>query len=177
VELGHTFKLGSKYTDAKAMDVTYLDARGEQRRVIMGCYGIGVERLAASVVERWNDDGGILWPITVAPFEVLLVAIGQKPEVAERAEAIYNRLAGRFELIYDDRNESPGVKLKDADLLGIPIRVVVSQRLMKTNEVEVKVRKTGEVIICSQDEVEAVLEKLRTDLQPSLEGLPYMPEA
>ncbi len=177
VELGHTFKLGSKYTDAKAMDVTYLDARGEQRRVIMGCYGIGVERLAASVVERWNDDGGILWPITVAPFEVLLVAIGQKPEVAERAEAIYNRLARRFELIYDDRNESPGVKLKDADLLGIPIRVVVSQRLMKTNEVEVKVRKTGEVIICSQDEVEAVLEKLRTDLQPSLEGLPYMPEA
>ncbi|MGD9506869.1 MAG: proline--tRNA ligase, partial [Syntrophobacteraceae bacterium] len=177
VELGHTFKLGSKYTDAKSMDVTYLDAKGEQRRVIMGCYGIGVERLAASVVERWNDEGGILWPITVAPFEVLLVAIGQKPEVAERAEAIYNRLAGRFELIYDDRNESPGVKLKDADLLGIPIRVVVSQRLMKTNEVEVKVRKTGEVIICSQDEVEAVIEKLKADLQPSLEGLPYMPEA
>jgi prolyl-tRNA synthetase len=80
-------------------------------------------------------------------------------------------------VLFDDRkNESPGVKLKDADLLGIPIRVVVSQRLMKTNEVEVKVRKTGDVIICSQDDLEATLEKIKADLQPSLEGLPYMPE-
>jgi prolyl-tRNA synthetase len=177
IELGHTFKLGTKYTDPKAMDVTYLDAQGEQRRVIMGCYGIGVERLAASTVEHWHDDAGIIWPISIAPFEVLLVSLGQKQEVLDTADKLYQRISGRYEVLFDDRkNESPGVKLKDADLLGIPIRVVVSQRLMKTNEVEVKVRKTGEVVICSQDDLEATLEKIKADLQPSLEGLPYMPE-
>ncbi len=176
IELGHTFKLGTKYTDPKSMDVTYLDAGGEQRRVIMGCYGIGIERLAAAVIERWHDEGGMIWPITIAPFQILLVAIGGKTEITEKAEALYGLLNGRFEVLFDDRSDSPGVKFKDADLLGIPIRIVVSRRLMKTGEVEIKVRKTGEVFTCPESGLEATIEKLVESLQPSLEGLRTMAE-
>jgi prolyl-tRNA synthetase len=174
IELGHTFKLGTKYTAPDTMDVTYLDPTGEQKRVIMGCYGIGVERLMASVVERWHDDSGMIFPITIAPFQVVMVSIGKSPEVLDAAEKLYQRLSDRHEVLYDDRDESAGVKLKDADLVGFPIRVVISQKLLKGNNVEIKVRKTGEVIICRQDDLEATLQQIEKKLQPSLEGLPYM---
>ena len=176
IELGHTFKLGTKYTAPDTMDVTYLDHAGEKQRVIMGCYGIGVERLMASVVERWHDDAGMIFPATIAPFQIVLVAIGKSPEVTAAAEKLYQDLNGRYEVLYDDREESPGVKLKDADLLGFPIRVVVSQKLLKAKQVEVKVRKTGEVVICPQGDLETTLNQLLEKLQPSLEGLPYMDE-
>jgi prolyl-tRNA synthetase len=176
IELGHTFKLGTKYTDPKAMDVTYLDAGGEQRRVIMGCYGIGIERLAAATIERWHDAAGMIWPITIAPFQVLVVPIGGKKEITEKAEALYAGLGARYEVLFDDRLDSPGVKLKDADLLGIPIRIVVSQRLMKNSEVEIKVRQTGEVLICPESNLEATLEKIVNSLQPDLGGLRTMAE-
>jgi len=176
IELGHTFKLGTKYTAPDTMDVTYLDPAGEKQRVIMGCYGIGVERLMASVVERWHDDAGMIFPAAIAPFQVVLVAIGKSPEVTAAAEKLYQDLNRRYEVLYDDREESPGVKLKDADLLGFPIRVVVSQKLLKANQVEVKVRKTGEVIICPQSDLETTINQLLEKLQPSLEGLPYMEE-
>jgi prolyl-tRNA synthetase len=176
IELGHTFKLGTKYTATDTMDVTYLDPAGEQKRVIMGCYGIGVERLMASVVERWHDDSGMILPITIAPFQVVLVAIGKNPEVLDAAEKLYKLLSSRYEVLYDDRDESAGVKLKDADLLGFPIRVVVSQKLIKGNNVEVKVRRTGEVLIRPQADLEETLERIADSLQPSLEGLPYMAE-
>ncbi len=174
IELGHTFKLGVKYTASDSMDVTYLDDAGEQQRVVMGCYGIGVERLMASAIERWHDESGIIFPVSIAPFQVILTSLGQKQEVLDLAEALYKRLGARYEVIYDDRDESPGVKLKDADLLGIPVRVVVSQRLMKKNEVEIKVRKTGEVIVCPESGLEEALSRIMSDLQPSLDGLPYM---
>ena len=93
IELGHTFKLGTKYTAPDTMDVTYLDPAGEQKRVIMGCYGIGVERLMASVVERWHDDSGMIFPITIAPFQVVVVSIGKSPEVLDAAEKLYQRLS------------------------------------------------------------------------------------
>ena len=176
IELGHTFKLGTKYTAPETMDVTYLDPTGEQKRVIMGCYGIGVERLMASVVERWHDDSGMIFPITIAPFQIVVVAIGKSPEVLGAAEGLYERLKSRYEVLYDDRDESAGVKLKDADLLGFPIRVVVSQKLLKADNLEIKVRKTGEVIISPQDLLDETLSQLAAKLQPSLEGLPYMEE-
>lgn len=176
VELGHTFKLGTKYTAQDSMDVTYLDDSGVQQRVVMGCYGIGVERLMASVVERWHDEGGIIFPITIAPFQIELCSLGKKQEILETADALYAQLKEKYEVLYDDRDDSPGVKLKDADLLGIPVRVVVSQKLMKKEEVEVKVRQTGEVIFCPRQELDSVLERIVRELQPSLEGLPYLPE-
>jgi prolyl-tRNA synthetase len=176
IELGHTFKLGVKYTAPETMDVTFLDASGAQQRVIMGCYGIGVERLMAAAVEQWHDESGMIFPVTIAPFQVILTALGQKEAVFEMAETIYQDLKGRYEVLFDDRDDSPGVKLKDADLLGIPIRVVVSQKLTKNDQVEIKVRQTGEVIICRRDELNTLLAKLLDSLKPSLDGLPYMPE-
>jgi prolyl-tRNA synthetase len=130
----------------------------------------------ASVVERWHDEGGIIFPITIAPFQIELCPLGKKQEVLETADALYTQLKKKYEVLYDDRDDSPGVKLKDADLLGIPVRVVVSQKLMKKEEVEVKVRRTGEVILCPRKELESVLERIVRELQPSLEGLPYLPE-
>jgi len=176
IELGHTFKLGIKYTAPDTMDVTFLNANGEQNRVIMGCYGIGVERLMASATEQWHDNSGIIWPITIAPFQVIVTSIGNKPEVLETAERVYLQLSEEYEVLYDDRNESPGVKLKDADLLGIPVRVVISQKLLKNEQLEIKDRKTGEVIICPQHELEVKIKQIMTDLQPSFDGLPYMQE-
>lgn len=176
IELGHTFKLGTKYTAADSMDVTYLDKSGEQNRVVMGCYGIGVERLMASVVERWHDEFGMQFPLTIAPFHAIISPLGNKPEIVETAERIVSKLAGKYEVLYDDREESPGVKLKDADLIGIPVRIVVSQKLQKTGSVEIKVRQTGNVLVCPENDLEEKLDAIMKELQPSLEGLPYMPE-
>ena len=175
IELGHTFKLGTKYTDPNSMDVTYLNDAGEQQQIIMGCYGIGVERLVASAVEQWHDNAGIIWPITIAPFQVMLTALGQKGEVTATAEKLYEELRQHCEVLYDDRTESAGVKFKDADLLGIPIRVLISPKLNQKGEVEIKLRKTGEVLFCSQNDLISTLENLVASLQPSLEGLLYMP--
>ncbi|MHC1729349.1 MAG: proline--tRNA ligase [Syntrophobacteraceae bacterium] len=176
IELGHTFKLGTKYTAPESMDVTYLDNSGEKHRVVMGCYGIGVERLMASVIERWHDESGMQFPIAIAPYQIAICPLGKKPEVVEAAERIYQNLSGACEVLFDDRDESPGVKLKDADLIGIPIRIVVSQKLQKTGQVEIKIRQTGEVLFCSENELGGVIEKIAKDLQPSMEGLPYMQE-
>ncbi|OIP94002.1 MAG: proline--tRNA ligase [Syntrophobacteraceae bacterium CG2_30_61_12] len=176
IELGHTFKLGTKYTAPESMNVTYLDRGGEQRRLIMGCYGIGVERLLAAAVEYSHDDAGIRWPISIAPFQVIISALGQNPEVVATAERIHVALARDYEVLLDDRADSPGVKLKDADLLGIPIRVVVSQRGLKSGRLEVKVRATGLVHQCPEAELPELLAGIVRDLQPSLAGLPYLPE-
>jgi prolyl-tRNA synthetase len=176
IELGHTFKLGTKYTAPDSMDVTYLGKSGEQNRVVMGCYGIGIERLLASIVERWHDDSGIQFPFTIAPFHIVISALGKKPEILETAERIYSELGATYEILYDERDESAGVKLKDADLIGIPIRIVVSQKLQKTGDVEIKIRQTGEVRICPEKDLRRTIEAIVKDLQPSLEGLPYMSE-
>ncbi|MGQ9748251.1 proline--tRNA ligase [Desulfosoma sp.] len=176
IELGHTFKLGTKYTASDTMDVTFLGADGENHRLVMGCYGIGLERLMASAVEQWHDEAGIIWPVTIAPFQVILSTLGKSPEVDGAADALYETLRTRFEVLYDDRDESPGVKLKDADLLGIPLRVVISQRGLKQGTYEVKVRRTGEVFFYSRDEIMSALERHAADLLPSLDGLPLLPE-
>ena len=145
VEVGNIFKLGTKYS--LAMEATFLDEDGASVPIVMGCYGIGAGRLMASVIETNNDENGVVWPITIAPYQVSLVSLATKrtPEVTETAERIYAQLqeAG-IEILYDDRDERAGVKFNDADLLGIPIRLTVGARGVKNGIVELKLRCSDE---------------------------------
>jgi prolyl-tRNA synthetase len=135
VEVGNIFKLGTRYS--AAINAMYFDADGVQKPIVMGSYGIGSGRLLACVAEEHHDDKGLIWPITVAPYEVHLVSLGQ----AEVADRIYETLleAG-IEVLYDDREESPGVKFNDADLIGVPIRVTVAAKSLAKGGVEMKRR-------------------------------------
>jgi prolyl-tRNA synthetase len=144
IEVGHVFKLGTKYS--KAMNVTFLDENGKERLMIMGCYGIGVSRIVAACIEQNHDDNGILFPPPIAPFEVALLGLNMKEEqVASAAETIYATLRGQgVEVLMDDRDERPGFKFKDADLLGIPIQLVVGGKGLARGVVEAKDRRTGE---------------------------------
>ncbi len=145
VEVGNIFKLGTKYS--KSMGATYLDENGEEKPIVMGSYGIGSGRLMAVIIEIYHDDAGIQWPITVAPYQLLLVSLATEktPEVVEAAERLYADLqrAG-VEVLYDDRDERAGVKFNDADLLGIPIRLTVGAKGLKNGVVEGKLRRNGE---------------------------------
>ncbi len=151
IEVGHIFKLGSKYTDA--MECTYLDENGKQQTPIMGCYGIGVSRCLAAVIEQNCDEGGIAWPVSVAPYHVIVVPVNSKNEKqAALAEDIYQKLlSAGIEVIIDDRAERAGVKFKDADLIGIPVRINVGKKA-EDGEVEFIIRKSGEVSEMTADE-------------------------
>jgi prolyl-tRNA synthetase len=142
IELGHIFKLGDKYT--KAFEVIYNDEKGEKKYPVSGCYGIGLERAMASVVESHSDDKGIIWPSEIAPFEYYLIVLGEKAKV--EAEKLYEKLekAGKSVLL-DDRENSVGEKFADADLIGCPKRLVISDKTLVNNQVEIKDRKTGEI--------------------------------
>ena len=139
IEAGHCFKLGTRYS--KAVNATYLDENGKPQLIYMGSYGIGLDRLMATIVEKHHDEYGIIWPDSVAPFQIHLMHIGKGDEVRETAESLYETLqqAG-FEILYDDRDASPGVKFNDADLIGIPWRVTVGGRSLAQGGVEVKRR-------------------------------------
>jgi len=157
IELGHIFKLGTKYSEA--MSATYLDAEGKARPIVMGCYGIGIGRLLAAVIEQHHDERGIVWPPAVAPLGVHLVGLGlDKDEVRNTAESLYRRLDARFGAIYDDRTDpSAGVKFNDADLIGLPVRATVSARSLKAGGAEVKARWASEVQVVPLDRVEAAV--------------------
>jgi prolyl-tRNA synthetase len=145
VEVGNIFKLGTKY--ALGMDATYLDENGVAQPVVMGSYGIGSGRLMACIIERFHDEQGIQWPITVAPYHVALVGLGneKQPEVIAATDAIYSLLlAAGVEVLYDDRDERAGVKFNDADLVGLPIRLTVGGKGLKNGVVEMKLRRNGE---------------------------------
>lgn len=145
VEVGNIFKLGTKYS--ASMGATYLDEEGVSRPIVMGSYGIGTGRLLASVIEHHHDELGIKWPITIAPYTVLLVSLATErtPEVAEAAERIYAELTqAGIEVLYDDRNERAGVKFNDADLLGIPIRLTLGAKGLAAGVAEMKLRRNGE---------------------------------
>jgi prolyl-tRNA synthetase len=144
IEMGHVFKLGTVYSDK--LGATYLDAEGKARPVVMGCYGIGVERLLATVIEANHDEKGIIWPASVAPYQAHLVALNiEDTAVREAAEKLYADLrAAGVDVLYDDREESPGVKFNDADLLGMPLRVTVSRRTLEKQSVELKGRREKE---------------------------------
>jgi len=144
LEVGHIFKLGTQYSEAMGANV--LDANGKSVPVVMGSYGIGIERNMAAVVEANNDDAGIIWPVNVAPFEVVISVVKPKQiECLEAGERIYDALekAG-IDVALDDRDERPGVKFKDADLVGIPFRVTVGPKGLAEGKVELKRRSSGE---------------------------------
>lgn len=158
IEMGHVFKLGTMYSEA--IGVHYLDESGQRQLAVMGCYGIGVERMLAAVIEAHHDENGIQWPVAVAPFDVHMVVIGSDEDVVETAQDIERLLeAARMEVLVDDRDDSPGIKFKDADLLGMPVRITVSPRALKNGGVEFKLRSGGEASIVSLDGVLAAVRK------------------
>jgi prolyl-tRNA synthetase len=163
IEVGHVFKLGTKFTER--LGSNYLDKDGISRPIIMGTYGIGIGRLLASAIEQNNDDKGIVWPVAIAPYHVYLCPLSiDNTEVVQAADKLYHELTDTdIEVLYDDRTESPGVKLNDADLLGMPLRVVISPRSLKNASVEVKLRREKSA---TNLPLEGVVEKLRAMLFP-----------
>lgn len=154
VEVGNIFKLGTRYSDT--MGCTFLDKDGEEKPIIMGSYGIGSGRLMACIAEEHHDEQGLIWPITVAPYEVEIVSLGgqQSEQVQQVADNLYHELQSKgIEVLYDDRDESPGVKFMDADLIGIPIRLTVSERTTQQDAVEFKRRDQSEKRLVPLDEV------------------------
>ena len=163
IEAGQVFTLGTKYSEA--LQATFLDENGKEKPLIMGCYGIGVSRTMAAAIEQNNDEYGIIWPRAIAPYEVLVVPVNAKtPEQLALAEEIYTELqqAGA-DVLLDDRKERAGVKFKDADLIGYPLRVTIGPKALEEDQIEVKIRKNGETYNFTREEYkEKVLELLKT---------------
>jgi prolyl-tRNA synthetase len=150
VEVGNTFHLESKYTDA--LDVYYTDESGERQSIIMGCYGIGVSRLMGVIAEHLSDEKGLVWPEAIAPYKVYLVSIGE--EGSNAADALYEELQAKgVEVLYDDRDERPGAKFADSELMGIPYRITVSDRLLAEEKFEYTERASGETSLLTRDEL------------------------
>ena len=169
VEVGNIFKLGTRYSDS--LGCTFLDKDGRSRPVIMGSYGIGVGRLLACVAEEHHDDHGLIWPVTVAPYQVHLVLLrGKGTQQAENiADKLYASLqAGGIEVLYDDRDDSPGVKFNDADLIGLPIRLTVSERALAQGGVEMKLRSQVEKVIIPQEDI---LTRLQSEIGALKDGI------
>ncbi|MGA2332506.1 MAG: proline--tRNA ligase [Syntrophales bacterium] len=154
IEVGHVFKLGTKYS--KAMKAQYLDKNGKERYMIMGCYGIGVGRTVAAAIEQNHDENGIVWPVPLAPYQVIITPVNVNDDkIKKMSVQLYEALQQRgIEVILDDRDERAGVKFKDADLIGIPLRVTVGQKLLTAGVLEVKIRRTGEVKMLAADAAE-----------------------
>ena len=152
IEVGHVFMLGEKYS--KKMEATYLDPNGQEHCAVMGCYGIGVGRAAAAAIEQNHDDKGIIWPIPIAPFHVHLLPVTPSAEVGTVVEILYTELNKLgVEVLLDDRDERAGVKFNDADLIGAPFQVVVGDKGLAKNTVDIKARRTGEVVKLSPSDV------------------------
>jgi len=135
IEVGHVFKLGTKYSEP--MGCTFLDENGERKPMIMGCYGLGVGRTVAAAVEQSHDDDGIIWPIPIAPYTVVVTALGKEENVRATAEEVYTKLlAAGVDVLLDDRDERPGVKFKDADLIGFPLRIAVGAKSLANGVIE-----------------------------------------
>ncbi len=165
VELGHLFKLGTRYSEA--LGATFLDAAGQARPIVMGSYGIGSGRLMAAVVEQHHDEHGIVWPVEVAPYHVHLVNLGYAASevTTQTAEVLYAELTAQgCQVLYDDRDERPGVKFNDADLIGAPLRVTVSQRSLAQGGLEVKRRDSSERSIVPRDALADEIRRLLPDL-------------
>jgi prolyl-tRNA synthetase len=139
IELGHIFKLGEKYS--RALGATFLDRQGQEKPLVMGCYGIGIGRLMAAVIESHHDEQGISWPASIAPFQVVILVLNNaEPRQAELGERLYAELRAVFDVLYDDRDESAGVKFNDADLIGIPLQLVIGPRGMREGQIEIRRR-------------------------------------
>ena len=153
IEMGHVFKLGLKYS--KAMKAEFLDEDGKLKPVVMGCYGIGVNRIMAAAAELHNDKKGIIWPLAIAPFQVLVIPINYKEEnIRKTAENIYEELGKLgIETLLDDRDESAGIKFNDAELIGIPFSIVIGDKGLKKGKLEIKIRETGETLEVKKEEL------------------------
>jgi prolyl-tRNA synthetase len=165
IEAGHVFLLGTKYSEP--MRCSFLDAEGKERPMVMGCYGIGVTRVAAAAIEQHNDAQGIIWPMAIAPYQVHLLTLQPKdPDVAAMGERLYEglRKAG-VEVLFDDRDERPGAKFADADLLGIPIRLAIGKKTLAEGKVELKMRRDKNVEQIPADRaVELLVERVQAEL-------------
>ncbi len=173
IEVGHVFKLGTKYSTS--LEALFVDENEKRHPVIMGCYGIGVNRIIASLCETRNDDGGLMWPLSIAPYELLIIPlnIGDE-EVMGVANRCYEELqAAGVDVLFDDRKARPGFKFKDADLIGIPLRLVIGGRGLKEGEVEIKCRSDADAEKVPVDSaVSSILERLATQRAKEAESVP-----
>lgn len=163
IEVGQVFKLGTKYSEA--LHATFLDNQGKSHPFVMGCYGIGVTRTVAASIEQNHDADGIIWPVAIAPYEVVIVPANNKSEeVMAAAQKLYDSMEdSRDEVVLDDRNERAGIKFKDADLIGYPVRVTIGKKWQQSGSVEIKIRRSGEVVEVPLEEAkDKVLEILQT---------------
>ena len=152
MEIGHTFKLGTKYSSS--LDAKYVDRDGEEKPTIMGCYGIGVNRIPAALIETSNDKDGIVWSAALSPYDMMLLPLNMREEkVSGMADKIYKTLSKKYDILYDDRDERAGVKFKDADLIGVPIQIVIGEKNAKNGLVEIKMRKDKHVETVKSEEV------------------------
>jgi prolyl-tRNA synthetase len=168
IELGHIFKLGTKYSDA--LGARFLDENGKEFPIIMGSYGIGIDRIVACHIEQNHDENGIIWDKAIAPFDIHLIAVGARSaQVTETAEALYSEFSGKgLDVLYDDRKEtSPGFKFKDADLLGMPYQVIVGEKNLGNGNIEIKERKTGKRTIVPKGELLDTVIALLTSKEPA----------
>ena len=164
IEIGQVFKLGTKYSNA--MHAGFLDENGREKPFVMGCYGIGVSRTMAAAIEQLHDENGIIWPKSIAPYEVAIVPINAKDEAQmELAEAIYQALKNaHVDVLLDDRKERAGVKFKDADLIGYPVRITIGPKAINEDNIETKVRKTGEVLNFTKENYLVKVQELLNNL-------------
>ncbi len=165
IEVGQVFELGTKYSEA--LHATFLDQNGKAKPYVMGCYGIGVTRTIAAAIEQFHDDKGIMWPVAIAPYEVVVVPVSSKDEAQmEIAETVYSTLKMmNIDVLFDDRNERAGVKFNDADLIGYPLRITIGKKSALTQTVEIKTRRTGEEIIVHISDVSTTVQKLLNNLR------------
>lgn len=160
IETGNIFSLGIKFSDA--LDLTYIDEKGDKQKVIMGCYGIGPGRAMGTVVEALSDDKGLVWPVEIAPFKAHLIIVGDNPEVKKLAEGVYENLQKmEVEVLCDDRDVRPGEKFADSDLFGIPLKIIVSEKTMQSGEYEVKERKNGNVSMFTEKDIYDFVKKYK----------------
>ena len=164
IEVGQVFKLGTKYSEA--LGATYLDNNGKSHPMVMGCYGIGVTRTVAASIEQNHDDDGIIWPVAIAPYEVVIVPANNKSEeVMDAAKKLYDAMEEKAdEVVLDDRNERAGIKFKDADLIGYPVRVTIGKKWQQSGNVEIRLRRSGETIEVPYEECKAKVMEILAEL-------------
>ena len=164
IEVGHVFKLGTKYSEA--MNATFLNEKGQERPMIMGCYGIGIGRIAAASIEQNHDENGIIWPIPLAPFQAHLIPINVNDKATmDAAETVSKNLTDAgLDVLMDDRDERAGIKFNDADLIGIPVRLTIGSKTLKEGSVELKMRKSPEINLIKLDKV---VEKISAIMRPA----------
>ncbi len=168
LELGHIFKLGTKYS--ASMGAYFLDQEGREKPIIMGSYGIGLERIMACAVEQKSDEKGIIWPISIAPFDLYLLILNPEEPAVKKVGQEINVILDeiKFTSLIDDRDISAGIKFNDADLIGIPLRLTISPRGIKNNQFDIHIRETGEKVICRKEEIKEVCIKLKNQLMAGL---------